>query len=103
PPPQAGKAAVDGQASEIRPRRSHRGKGGSTHGRELVRNKGSLLRGPRSAAGWSTTNPRGPASAGADGGGVRTTKDAGECRPRKGALTCDRGGTGGDPGDWRKA
>ena len=30
------------------------------------------------------------APAGADGGWVRTTDDAGQCRLREGALTCDR-------------
>src|SRR5689334_8741560 len=45
-----GKAAVVGQASEIRTRRFLRGRGGSTHGREPVRNKGSLSRRPRRAS-----------------------------------------------------
>ena len=72
-----GKADAAGEASETRTRRFHRGSGGSTHGREPVRNKGSLLRRPRPAAGGSTANPRGPAPAGADGGWVRSTRDAG--------------------------
>src|SRR5271157_4473917 len=40
-PPVEREAAVVRQASETRPGRSHRGKGGSTYGRTSVRNKGS--------------------------------------------------------------
>src|ERR1700750_1701315 len=70
------------EAGEIRNRRSYRGNGGSTHGTWTVRNKGSL-------SPWKgeepnpTTNPRGPASAGSDGGWVRSTDEAGQCRWRE--------------------
>jgi len=72
-----GEAAAVGQASEICSRRSHRGKDGSTYDATSVRNKGSLSRSRRSTTGSATANPRGLAPAGADGGWVRMTWDAG--------------------------
>jgi hypothetical protein len=95
-----GKAAAAGEASDTRIPQARRGSNGSTHGRKGRCATREVWSGePSTALRGSTSRPRGKGSAWSDGGCVRSTSEAGQCRWREGALTRNKRGKRQEPGD----